>query len=63
MPVHLQHYASGNHGIMLGGSTARNHEITLYVYLGLVGKDLFVQNFFGRCFLLNVPYPAATLLP
>jgi len=43
----------GTHGIMLGGSTARNHEITLYVYLGLVSKDLFVQNFFGRCFLLQ----------
>jgi len=37
---------------MLGGSSARNHEITLYVYLGLIGKDIFTQNFFGRCFVL-----------
>ena len=38
---------------MLGGSSARKHEITLYVYCGLIGKDLFTQNFFARCFVLQ----------
>jgi len=42
----------GNHGILLGGRTARKHEITLYVYLGLIGKDIFTQNYFNRSFIL-----------
>jgi len=42
----------GNHGILLGGRSARKHERTLYVYLGLIGKDIFIQNYFNRSFIL-----------
>ena len=43
---------SRNSGILLGGRSARKHERTLYVYLGLIGKDIFIQNYFNRSFIL-----------
>lgn len=41
----------GNHGILLGGTNSRMHEPTLLSYLSLTGKDIFIQNFFARCFI------------
>ena len=41
----------GNHGILLAGLNAKMHEPTLLSYLSLTGKDIFVQNFFSRCFI------------
>ncbi len=37
---------------LMRGTNARKHEMTLFVYLGLIGKDLFTQNFFNRAFVV-----------
>jgi len=41
----------GNHGILLCGPNSKKHEATLFSYLALTGKDIFIQNFFSRVFI------------
>jgi len=41
----------GNHGILLCGPNSKKHESTLFSYLSLTGKDIFIQNFFSRVFI------------
>jgi len=41
----------GNHGILLCGPNAKKHESTLFSYLSLTGKDIFIQNYFSRVFI------------
>jgi len=41
----------GNHGILLCGPNSKKHESTLFSYLSLTGKDIFIQNYFSRVFI------------
>jgi len=41
----------GNHGILLCGPNSKKHESTLFSYLALTGKDIFIQNYFSRVFI------------
>lgn len=41
----------GNHGILLCGPNSKKHEPTLFSYLSLTGKDIFIQNYFSRVFI------------
>lgn len=40
-----------NHGILLCGPNSKKHESTLFSYLALTGKDIFIQNYFSRVFI------------
>jgi len=41
----------GNHGILLCGPNSKKHESTLFSYLALTGKDIFIQNYFSSVFI------------